>query len=103
MTDVQQFILQVSDDQAHMRLDLLLTNYAEGNNLGLSRTNIQKLILEGKVFLNSHITLKANHKVKPGEHIQVILPKKEEQELSPEEIPLDVIYEDDDLAVIKSF
>ncbi len=100
MTDVHQFILEVSEDQALMRLDLLLTNYAAQNNLALSRTHIQKLILEGKVFLNSDIMRKANHKVKPGEHIQVILPEKEEQKLLPEKISLDVVYEDDDLAVI---
>ena len=100
MIDGHQFILQVSGAQAQMRLDLLLTDYAEQNNLGLSRTNIQKLISEGKVFLNSQLTHKANYKVKPGEHLQVILPEKEESVLSPEQIPLEVIYEDDDLAVI---
>lgn len=100
MTDVRQFILQVDDSQAHMRLDLLLTNYATGNNLALSRTHIQKLILEGKVFLNSQISRKANHKVKLGEHIRVVLPDKVEQKLLAEKISLDVVYEDDDLAVI---
>ncbi|MDO9573074.1 MAG: RluA family pseudouridine synthase [Candidatus Omnitrophota bacterium] len=100
MTDVRQFILQVDDSQAHMRLDLLLTNYATGNNLALSRTHIQKLILEGKVFLNSQISRKANHKVKLGEHIRVVLPDKVEQKLLAEKISLDVVYEDDDLAII---
>ncbi|MDD5097765.1 MAG: RluA family pseudouridine synthase [Candidatus Omnitrophica bacterium] len=97
---MQQFILEVSEDQALMRLDLLLTNYAAQNNLVLSRTHIQKLILEGKVFVNSKIIRKANHKVKPNEHVQVILPEKEKQELLPEKIALDVVYEDDDLAII---
>ncbi|MCG2713702.1 MAG: RluA family pseudouridine synthase [Candidatus Omnitrophica bacterium] len=97
---MRQFILQVDDSQAHMRLDLLLTNYATGNNLALSRTHIQKLILEGKVFLNSQISRKANHKVKLGEHIRVVLPDKVEQKLLAEKISLDVVYEDDDLAVI---
>ena len=100
MTDTRQFILQVDESQAHTRLDLLLTNYATGNNLALSRTHIQKLILEGKVFLNSQISRKANHKVKSGEHIQVILPDKVEQKLLAEKISLDVVYEDDDLAII---
>jgi len=100
MADVRQFILQVDDSQAHMRLDLLLTNYATENNLALSRTHIQKLILEGKVFLNSQISRKANHKVKPNELIRVVLPDKVEQKLLAEKISLDVVYEDDDLAVI---
>jgi len=95
-----EFVLQVSDDQAQMRLDLLLTSYASENNLGLSRTHIQKLILGGKVFLNSKAILKAKHKVKSGEHVQVILPEAEARELLAEQIPLDVVYEDDDLAII---
>ena len=95
-----EFILQVSEAQALMRLDLLLADYAAINNLGLSRTQIQKLILSGRVFLNATLMLKAKHKVKPGEHIQVILPEKEASELLAEQIPLDVVYEDDDLAVI---
>ena len=95
-----EFILQVSEAQAQMRLDLLLAEYAASNNLGLSRTHIQKLILEGKVSLNSIIMLKAKYKVRPGEHIQLILPEKEVLKLSAELIPLNVVYEDDDLAVI---
>lgn len=83
-----------------MRLDLLLTDYAEENNLGLSRTNIQKLILEGKVFLNSIPIKKPNHKPKSGEQIRAILPEKEIQKLQAEKISLEVIYEDNDLAII---
>lgn len=83
-----------------MRLDLLLTDYAERNNLGLSRTHIQKLILERKVFLNSLPMNKPNHKPKPGEHIRVVFPEKETQKLLAEEISLEVIYEDNDLAII---
>ena len=83
-----------------MRLDLLLTDYAARNNLGLSRTHIQKLILGGKVFINSLTANKPNYKVKPGECIKVILPEKEVLELSAEQITLEVIYEDDDLAII---
>jgi len=97
---MEELILQVSAEQARKRLDLLLTDYAALNNFGLSRTNVQKLILEGKVFLNSKPINKPNHKVKPGEHIRVILPEKEESKLQAEQISLEVVYEDDDLAII---
>ena len=83
-----------------MRLDLLLTDYAVRNNLGLSRTHIQKLILGGKVFLNSLTVNKPNHKVKSGECIKIILPEKEVLELLAEQITLEVVYEDNDLAII---
>ena len=83
-----------------MRLDLLLADYAESNNLGLSRTNIQRLIREGKVSLNSKAADRPHYKVSCGDNIKVILPRKENTEFLPEEIPLDIVYEDDDLLVV---
>ncbi|TAM37892.1 RluA family pseudouridine synthase [bacterium] len=96
----EELILQVLPDQDKMRLDLLLTDHASHNNLGLSRTNIQKLILQGRVFLNSSPVIKPNHKVKIGQEIRVSLPEKESAGIEAEQIPLEVIYEDDDLAII---
>lgn len=83
-----------------MRLDLLLAEYASANNLGLSRTNIQKLIAAGNVFLNSIPVNKPHYKVKSSEEVRVILPEKEKAQILPEQIFLDVVYEDDDLAII---
>ena len=96
----EELILQVTIEQDKMRLDLVQADYAEQNNLGLSRTNSQKLILLGKVSINSSPVIKANHKVKTGENIRLILPEKETEGLAAEQIPLEVIYEDNDLAVI---
>ncbi|MFA4993195.1 MAG: RluA family pseudouridine synthase [Candidatus Omnitrophota bacterium] len=90
----------VLPEQAKMRLDLLLAEYALANNLGLSRTNIQKLIAAGNVFLNSIPINKPNHKVKTAEEVRLMLPEKENSQILPEQISLDVVYEDDDLAVI---
>ena len=83
-----------------MRLDLLLTDYALRNNLGLSRTNIQKLIHEGKVFLNSRVVNKPHHKLNPKDALQIFLPQKEKTEFLPEQISLDIVYEDKDILVI---
>ena len=83
-----------------MRLDLLLADYALRNNLGLSRTNIQKLIHEGKVFLNSKIINKPHHRLNPDDALQVFLPEKEVTEFLPEQISLDIVYEDKDVLVI---
>ncbi|MDD5409151.1 MAG: RluA family pseudouridine synthase [Candidatus Omnitrophica bacterium] len=90
----------VLPEQAKMRLDLLLSEYAGNNNLGLSRTNIQKLIAAGNVFLNSCPVNKPHYKVKSREEVRVILPEKEKVQILPEQISLDVIYEDEDLAII---
>ncbi len=97
---MDELLVQVIAGQVKMRLDLLLADYAAANNLGLSRTNIQKLIREGKVFLNSKVQDKPHYRVFLQDDIRVILPEKEKTEFLPEEIPLDVVYEDDDLLVI---
>lgn len=97
---MKELLLLVTDEEAKMRLDLLLTEYAQSNNLGLSRTNIQKLITGGKVFINSITINKSHHKVNSGEQIQVFLPEQQKSLLLPEQISLEVVYEDDDLAII---
>jgi 23S rRNA pseudouridine1911/1915/1917 synthase len=66
----------------------------------LSRAQIQTLIADEQVTVNGK-TVKANFKLKGGETIQVLIPVKEQPEtVLAEAIPLKVIYEDDDLAVI---
>jgi 23S rRNA pseudouridine1911/1915/1917 synthase len=90
----------VLPEQANMRLDIFLTDYSEANKLGLSRTIIQTFIRQGKVFLNSQVINKPHHKIGPADEIKVIVPDKEKAEFLPEEIPLEVVYEDDDVLVI---
>lgn len=97
---MEELLLQVKAEEAKMRLDLLLTDYALRNNLGLSRTNIQKLIHEEKVSLNSQIVNKPHHKLNPGDLLQVFLPEKEKTEFLPEQISLDIVYEDKDILLI---
>ena len=74
---MDELFIQVTARQAKMRLDLFLADYAEANKLGLSRTNIQKLIRDGNVFLNSQCIDKPHSKVSPQDSVKVILPKKE--------------------------
>lgn len=97
---MKELLSKVLPEQAKMRLDLFLTDYSAGNNLGLSRTIIQKLIREGKVFLNSQAINKPHHRVCPADEIRVIIPEKEKAEFLPEKIPLEALYEDDDLLII---
>ncbi|MFH0917862.1 MAG: RluA family pseudouridine synthase [Candidatus Omnitrophota bacterium] len=97
---MEELLLQVKAQEAKMRLDILLTDYALRNNLGLSRTNIQKLIHEGKVFLNSQVVNKPHHKLNSLDTLQVFLPEKEKTEFLPEQIPLNIIYEDKEVLVI---
>ncbi len=90
----------VSDEQEKTRLDLLLADYASSCGLGLSRNAIQKLIAAGAVFVDSSPVCKPHRKVRAGEEIRFSVPEKEKTRILPEQIRLDVVYEDDELAVI---
>lgn len=67
--------------------------------LGVSRSNMQKLLEDGRVKRGEKI-IKANYKVRAGEMFVVDIPEPEPIEAVPENIPLDIIYEDDDVVVI---
>ena len=67
--------------------------------LGVSRSNMQKLLEDGRVKRGEKIT-KANYKVRAGEMFVVDIPEPEPIEAVPENIPLDIIYEDDDVVVL---
>jgi 23S rRNA pseudouridine1911/1915/1917 synthase len=97
---MEELLLQVQAQEAKIRLDLFLTDYALRNNLGLSRTNIQKLIHEGKVLLNSQVVNKPHHKLNFNDLLQVSIPEKEKAEFLPEQISLEIVYEDKDILVI---
>lgn len=90
---MKQFI--VKQEQANLRLDKVVANeYKE-----LSRTNIQKLIEENRVLVNNKIQ-KASYKVSVNDIIQIEEVQAKEIDLKPQDIPLDIIYEDDDIVVV---
>jgi len=64
----------------------------------LSRAQVQRLIADGRVKVN-HRTHKSSYKLNAGELLTVMLPHTTNQ-LSPEDIPVTIIYEDDDLLVV---
>lgn len=78
------------------RLDAFLAGQEE---LGLSRSRIKGLIEDGHVTLNGAIP-RAKQAVAPGDEIVVRIPDPTPMELVPEEIPLDIVYEDQDVLVI---
>lgn len=83
------------NEEDNERLDYYLST--ELNEV--SRSYIKKLILEEKVLVNQK-NKKASYSVKEGDQILVILPKPTKLELIPQNIPIDIVYEDDYLAVI---
>ena len=77
------------------RLDVFLARQQSE----LSRAHIQKLTAAGDVLVNQEVR-KANYKLKLGERVTLRLPEAEATEIEPEDIPLDILYEDADIIVI---
>lgn len=87
--------IEVLCDISDVRIDSFLADKIEGK----TRSFIQKLIDEGHVLKNAK-PLKKNYKTKAGEFITVILPEPEESKAKPQDIPLEIVYEDADLLVV---
>lgn len=88
--------IRVDPKQASLRLDKFL--HAK---LQSSRNRIQNAIKAGSVTVDGK-KVKSNHKIRPGELIKLVLPKpfSEETGILPENIPLDIRYEDDDILIV---
>ena len=79
-----------------MRLDQYITKHC----MDLSRSYIQKLIQEERVTINEHIQVKSKTPVQTGDKIEVSLPTPKELNIQPQNIPLDILYEDNDLLIV---
>jgi 23S rRNA pseudouridine1911/1915/1917 synthase len=66
---------------------------------GLSRSYIQRLIRDGFVMVNSN-KVKASYKIKTGDLIELTIPDEPEETVMPEDIPLDVIWEDENIIIV---
>ncbi len=66
----------------------------------LSRTRLGRLIADGQVVLNGKVAHDPKAKVSEGDIAEITVPEAAESHIGPEDIPLDVVYEDDDLIVI---
>ena len=77
------------------RIDALLAQNAEG----LTRSAAQRLIEDGAVLVNGS-TVKKNYKCSAGDIVEFSLPEAQEVELVPQDFPIEIVYEDSDVAVI---
>lgn len=85
----------VRPDCSGHRLDRFLASQLPA----LSRSRIQSLIDEGRVFVDG-TALKASHHVASGQKVDIEIPPAPPPEVAAEPIPLDILYEDEDLSVI---
>lgn len=86
--------------ESPLRIDKFLAASLKQVYAGVSRTLIQECIEQGLVACNGKVLKKPHDKVRPGDTVSVSIQKKERAPLLAEDIPLSVVYEDDDLAVI---
>lgn len=90
----EQEKLQITENEAGQRADVGLASLLE-----ITRSNMQRLLEEGRAVKGSKV-LKANYKLKQGDEIIVTLPEPQPLDVQPENIPLDIIYEDEDVVVV---
>lgn len=86
---------KIGEQEKNIRLDKVITNI--DNNI--SRTSVQRLIEEGKIRVNKKQE-KPSYKVLEGDIIEIEKEEPKEIDLKPQEIPIDIIYEDKDILII---
>jgi 23S rRNA pseudouridine1911/1915/1917 synthase len=93
MKESYEFIAE--KDMEAVRIDKFLSDNLED----LSRSMIQNLIKSGNIFVNDK-QIKANYRIRPMDHIVANIPEAKEIDIAPEDIPLDILYEDDDILIV---
>ncbi len=83
-------------EENYKRLDLFLSEQTDE----VSRSRLKKLIEEGQVSVNGKVITKAGESVKRGDSVALIIPEAVEYAVKGEDIPIDIVYEDSDFAVV---
>lgn len=92
---MEEFRFQIAEDMEEERIDKCISMLIDS----LSRSFIQKLIKEGQVQVNGNI-VKGSYRVKTDDEVFFLLPESVEPDIEPENIPLDILYEDQDVIVV---
>ncbi len=88
-------IFIVDESMDHIRIDKYLNELLPDQ----SRSYLQKLLKDGHILVNNSI-IKPNYKVKADDRIQIDIPEPIEANIEAENIPLDIIYEDNDVLIV---
>lgn len=91
----QNIELTVEDEYDKERIDKYLTSLIDD----MSRSYIQKLIGEDRVFVDGKV-VKSNFRVLSGQTVALYLPEPKDALIAPEDIPIDIVYEDSDIIVV---
>lgn len=96
MPEVREVTITVPETVAAERVDRFLAEHAD---LDLTRNRIQRLIAKGLITVNGKAVPK-RHEIAGGDQIALVIPPPPSREVTPEDIPLDIVYEDEHLAVV---
>ena len=88
-------VFDVSEEDAGARLDAFLAARVEG----VSRTSLKRAIEDGDALVDGRAS-KPSYKLRAGERVEVELPEPPAAEVEPEHIPLDIVYEDEEVVVV---
>ena len=92
----QKYEFEIDAEQQGIRVDLVLAAALEDT----SRSFIQKLFEKDKISINGKICDSKKYKVKTGDFIEIIIPEPGMLSVEAEDIPLDIVYEDEDVLVV---
>lgn len=91
----EEYEVEVPESSSGMRADRFLANeFPE-----ISRSRLQELIKDGMICVQGK-AIKSSRKLSPGETVKVRIPEPKELEILPENIPLSILYEDDDVLIV---
>ena len=92
---VNAHIIHITDDNVGLRIDKVICQAVDG----MSRSAVQKIIDDGNVSVGDTVISK-NYKTRAGDIVRVVIHQARELEITAEDIPLDIRYEDCDLLVV---
>ena len=93
---MERFEYYIEPNHVDERIDKFITEQFSD----YSRSFVQNLITNGNVKVNEKISIKKNYKLSLGDEIEIEIPEPEILDVKPENIPIEIIYEDDDILVI---
>ncbi|HEV2862650.1 MAG TPA: RluA family pseudouridine synthase [Pyrinomonadaceae bacterium] len=95
VTETDALAFDAGEEDAGSRLDAFLAARVEG----VSRTALKRAIDDGDVLVAGK-PAKPSHRLRAGERVEVELPEPPATQLDPEDIPLDIVYEDEEVVVV---
>ncbi len=93
---LKEAVYNVDEESDGLRIDLFLSIAEED----LSRSYISKLISEGEAFVNGECVKKSSRKLSEGDRVSLRIPESRIPDILPQDIPLDILYEDSDVLVV---